>query len=256
MVKVKIITGTNFDDIKDLMLNVQKQARESNDKYHMYSSENFYIVGDDVYQRFKEEYVVEHEPSWWCCSNGNLTNKSSLGKIVTIYYVNYNYNASTNKEYIERPTKFYGVLVDGEIMRAWFNRNQKAAEFTLLGDMRDYYHKLYKWETDNPAPNKASMLTDKKVKDWVGWLKYRRELYDKIINEENDKVSKFLTRIKSLNIDGATVEINDTRGKIIKNNIKYTYHIEGGYIREELDINHKYGDDKLGTFLSMLKGEL
>lgn len=253
----KIFTEENYADIKKMVAKVERQAKESTDPFHMSSYENIYVVGDELFKRFCNDYLgnEDRSVSWWFSYSQQLKNDSTIAEVKTVYFIEYHFDANGGGGSWDRPSKFLSVFIDGEILRPYFGRNDKAADFSFLEDKRDYYHKMpYRWGDDNPAPNKCGQLTDKKIKSWLDWLRLRRDTYDKIVNDENDKVSKFLDKVKLLDHPGLKKDVSDTRGKLVMNNIKYSYTISDGHIHEELAIDKPYDNDKLSAFFRMATG--
>ena len=246
----RIITESNFHSLSEILEEVKKRANENKCGSAI---DRFYFVGTELFERFCKGQGLNITPAWWWGKENSLTNKSSIAEVVTVYYTDYYYDSQSDRQSWDRASKFLGVRINGEILRASFYKSN-AADFSFLADMRDYYHKMpYKWEENNPSPNKASLLTDKKIQAWYDWLCIRRKVYDDLKNEQDDNIKKFLERVRS--VKNCDAHIGDTSGRITKNNIRYSYKIDNGTIWEEIAIDKPYGDDKLSTFLLMIDGK-
>lgn len=245
-----IINSQNFSAMRNMMEKARQRAKESENKY---ATERFVVLGDDVFGKFSETFGIQ-KPSYY----GNvseLKNNSKIAQVVTGYFAMFYVDGRDMREGFDRGYRQNVVIADGELLLVFFHRNSPA-DFVFLDDMRDYYHKLpYKWEDNNPAPNKCSVLTDKKVQAWLDWLRLRRKTYDDIIEKEGNEISAFLSRINNLKLKGCKMDVTDTHGRIVKNNIRFTYKIEDGYIRQTIEVDNAHGDDKLTDFVKMALGQ-
>lgn len=252
---MRIFTEENFHDISKMMEEVRQNAVNSKDEFHRYDYERLCIMGDELFERFCQEYHYDMKPSWWGMNEQSLKNKSTIAEIVTCYHIEYHYDARSESSSWDRDSKCLCVKIDGEYLHAWFYKS-KAAEFSFLNDARDYRKVLpYNWEEEHPEPNRASELTDKKVQAWLDWLRLRRLTYDTAKNERDNNVAKFLERVKIASSMYEKYDIRDDGGYIEANNIKYRYTISDGVIHEEIKLAKNYHEDTLAAFIKMSTGK-
>lgn len=246
-----VITNKNFGDIAQAIKRVKKQAEESEDKFHRYSSESFFIVGQSMFEWFIKEFNFQGRASAWG-SQQQLTNKSTIAEVKHVYFLSYHYDAETSNEYWDGATFFQGILVDGEILRATFYRNSKTASLSLLNDPRRYHERLpYQWEENHRHPNDVSVLTDKKVKDWLNWLRQRRDAYDNNVESENKAIDLFLEKVREVAKVCSESNIGATKGRLFANGIIFSYDISNGYISQRLELSYRVNHN-LDGFLKLI----
>lgn len=234
-----------------MMEEARKRAKDSE---HQYATERFVVIGDDeLFKKFQNEFGVAMP--YWYGNASELKNNSKVAEVATGYFGEFYVDGRDMHEGFDRLYQNRIVIIDGEYLVTTFHRNSPAT-FSILGDFRDYYHKLpYRWEEHNPEPNKCSVLTDKKIQAWLDWLRLRRETYEGIIRSENQEVEAFLSRINDVRIPGCVKKCTDKSGTIVKNNIRFSYNINDGHVIQKIDIDNSYGDDRLGDFLKMAVGK-
>jgi hypothetical protein len=164
-----------------------------------------------------------------------------LCEVVELYHVSF----QDGKYYPEYATVH--VIYDGYIMRPYCRYNEKSFELFNLYEMADY---STDYRNKNERPQKIGKATPKKLQSWVDYLKNERAeraAYKKSIDE---KVENFLGTVR--NVQGMDIWDNETRGRMTKGGLEYTFSIDkkSGYIRQNIEVHYSAGKD-IETFLKM-----
>lgn len=246
----KIFTIENISELASLMDETAKFAKSDEGKY---CYKRFLIVGDDaakcasVYGFSKPNYTYAY-------SNRELKGGSEDAVILNAYYAEYHYDARNDSSGFSNAHKTTLVRYKGEFFEPYFY-NSTTATLHIVFDMRTYHEKISaQWKREHPEPNRVGTLTDRKMEEWYNYLTSRREEYDRVVNEENAAIEKFLAQVREASAYCKEASIGDTQGHLRSNNLVFSYSISHGYISKEIKVDYR-GSNTLETFIKMIKGE-
>lgn len=250
-----IITAKNFNDIEILS---KAKINEIDNGYKLdpwfnYGTVYFAVIGSDALQMFREKYGVKLTRYAETIKTDGKTRAKVLPYILPEFY----YDARTGKSGLTNFCEYteinYLVEFDGALFR--FNNwsGNKTRTLSLFNDNTEYNKYLpYNWESENQAPAKVGVLSDKKLKAWYEYLMSKKQAAENEKNKRENKVNLFLDKIKS--IDTSKFDdsfVSEKSGHFVCNGLRYSYTIENGFISENIQVHYSCKKN-LDSFLNMI----
>lgn len=244
---MKKINLANYADIEKTFSEMKTYLENSDRDY---TTERLCILGRETIQRFSEEYgiSVRESPS-------PKTDGKTHAKVIPFVEIDLWYDARSWKFGIDGIFVYVRYLInfEGTDMIGYFSE-KKTSDLYLYDDRTIYHEHLpYKWEDENPRPNKISVLTDKKLDGWRNWLLKRKDVAESEKARKENATEDFLRRLSE--IDGK--EHTEKRGYISKNGLRLCWEIcSDGAVYSKIEVDYPYGSDKIDTFKKMCAGQL
>ena len=144
------------------------------------------------------------------------------------------------------------VIYDWYIMRPYCRYNEKSFElfnpYERADNLTDYQNK-------NEQPQKIGKATPRKLQSWVDYLENERAERDSHKDSIDEKIENFLGTVR--NVQGMEIVDNETRGRMVRGGLEYTFSIDkkSGYISQNIEVHYSVGRD-IETFLKMADNAL
>lgn len=169
-----------------------------------------------------------------------------LCEVVELYSISF----YDGKYYPEHATVH--VIYDGYIMRPYCRYNEKSFVFFNTYERAD---NLTDYKNTNHRPQRIGKATPKKLQAWVDYLKNEKAERDSYKDSIDEKIESFLETVR--NVQGMEIWDNETRGRMIKGGLEYTFIInkKSGYIHQNIEVHYSV-DKSVETFLKMADNAL
>ena len=169
-----------------------------------------------------------------------------LCEVVELYSVSFH----DGKYYPEHATVH--VIYDGYIMLPYCRYNEKSFEFFNPHERADNFTD---YQNKNERPQKVGKATPKKLQSWVDYLKNERAERSGHKKSIDEKIESFLGTVR--NVQGMEICDNETRGRMTKGGLEYTFSIDkkSGYIRQNIEVYYSV-DKSVESFLKMADNAL
>ena len=120
-----------------------------------------------------------------------------------------------------------------------YTQNGKSFGFVMAGDDRIYHAGLPKdYEKDNPKPNFAGILTDRKAKRWEEWLTKRAQDHDTEMAKRRERADKFIEKLRSTFPHAKTYDPQqrETYASVTKGNLALEYMFRDETVTAEIRV--------------------
>ena len=125
-----------------------------------------------------------------------------------------------------------------------------STQYERADNFTDYQNK-------NERPQKIGKARQhrEKLQSWVDYLKNERAERDSHKDSIDEKIENFLGTVR--NVQGMEIWDNETRGRMTKGGLEYTFSIDkkSGYISQNIEVHYSVGKD-IETFLKMADNAL
>ena len=256
----KIITIDNYDsvniEVAEMVNHINKECKKN--KFHNCGGITFFVIGKDAIERFWDEYL-EGDAFFQSMPR---TNGKELKTVKMMPYLRAECDYTVGHEPCFKSYATHNgcdYLIQDALEVNGFERCLEPlsnGRFDLFNDSTDYYNFLpYKWDRDNPEPNKMNVITDRGAKQWLDWRKRRQNaaLTEKLKRET--EISKFREELASIDKSKCDEFIdNGSNGQIVRNGLEFSWQIMNGlHISKTFKIYYQVSTS-LTSFIQMCEG--